>query len=172
MAEVSECSIRLSEDALRRRIASVALGLRGVPYAHQHRGRFVDCIGLIIRAGREAGVMTWDEDSVAWAKYKNYGEAPVPAVLLEGLTLFLRRRPYSIEAKLGSIVLLRGSTPSGPTVARHLGIIVCSRSYVHADNVAEKVMRYPFSGTPAGLISVAFDYPAIHAAAVHAAASL
>ena len=58
------------------RLVACARGWIGTPYVHQHRtrGHAVDCVGLIIGAGLEAGVLpTWTEER--WAPFAAYGRA-------------------------------------------------------------------------------------------------
>lgn len=149
----------MMEQELRRKIAEKAREMLGTPYAHQHRTkRAMDCIGLVILVGAEAGVMEWNEDSEEWKKFKNYDSTPDMWTMKMGLETFLYPLPMKSYG-LGDIIWLRDVGH-----ARHLGIVTSERSYVHALRSEEKVIESILTPYVKNFIRATFRYPLLQEA--------
>lgn len=79
-----------SDPVTGRAIVEVARSWLLTPYVHQHRlkGAGVDCVGLVIGVGLEAGILpTWSEE--AWAPHQGYGRAPNPEHMTRAIRQFM-----------------------------------------------------------------------------------
>lgn len=134
----------------------------GTSYLHQHRekGTGVDCVGLIIGAGKEANVLsTWTEE--AWLSASRYATTPNPRQMLQAMHQFLV--PIEVgEGTLppdGSIALIgwRSGLPM------HLAIIATApegyRTIIHAFSLAGSVVEHTLSEDWKALISGWWRYP-------------
>ncbi len=139
---------------LRQEIVEEALRWKDTPYVHQRRQvGAVDCIGLVICVGHAAGMMTWDEGDPRWQEFKNYSYIADFEAMRKGLEIFMHRIDRK-EADLGDVIWIRDQG-----VARHLGIVVSERSYMHAYRWANKVLEHPFTPKSRKYIRSAFRYP-------------
>ena len=156
-----------TESALRAAVSVEALRWLGVLYGHQQRNfgvngdlasAVVDCIGLVACVGRNAGVMGWVEDDPRWGRFRSYGREAEPKLMQEGLEMFLHRIPRE-DYQVGDVIWVRDRNEP-----RHLGIVVCSRSIVHADLRRGQVERYPIVDVPPNFFKAAFRYERIQQA--------
>jgi cell wall-associated NlpC family hydrolase len=78
------------------RIITAARTWVGTPYHHQAqlKGVGVDCVGLILGVGKEAGFMGPDVDD-RFAEFDGYSRVPNPRKMLKGMELFLDRAPFA-----------------------------------------------------------------------------
>ncbi len=142
------------EQVLRQRIVEEALRWKDTPYVHQRRQvGAVDCIGLVICVGREAGALIWNEDDPRWQEFKNYSFIADFEAMHRGLKIFMGQLNRK-EASPGDVIWIRDQG-----VARHLGIVVSERSYVHAFRGANKVLEHPFTLRSRKYIRSAFRFP-------------
>lgn len=72
-----------------RAVVDAARDYVGTPYRHQGRlmGAGIDCVGLIIMAGADAGVLTITREE--WAEFAAYSRTPNPAKMGEAMAKFL-----------------------------------------------------------------------------------
>ena len=133
----------------------------GTPYVHQHRlrGSAVDCVGLIIGVGLEAGVLsTWSEE--AWDAHRNYGRAPNPEHMGRAIRQFMKpldgpRVPDGAVAFIGwrqhlpMHLAIVGTLPDG------------RRSMIHAFERVGRVVEHGFDAEwPARVVSW-WRYPGV-----------
>lgn len=82
-------------------IVEAARAYLGAPFRHQGRtSRGIDCVGLLIAAARDLGVMRRDED------FTGYGRFPSPAYLIRCVETHCTRRRDGQRAP-GDIAVMR-----------------------------------------------------------------
>lgn len=139
----------------------------GTKYRHQARakGRGVDCVGLIIGVGLEAGVMEWTpEDFEPW---RGYGRLPNPNKMREGLERFLRQKPQGEEPRPGDVAWF--SWREG--LPMHLGIYAVHEDaasgmpprpmIIHALGSVGSVVEHAFAGEWPERVESWWSYPAL-----------
>lgn len=148
----------------RAAIVTAARGWISTPYVHQHRarGQAVDCVGLVIGVGLEAGVLdTWTEE--AWEPHRNYGRAPNPEHMGRAIRQFLA--PLDLDpaeaAPDGSVAFMgwRDHLPM------HLAIMATApdgrRTMIHAFAHIGRVVEHGFDAEWPGRVISWWSYPGI-----------
>lgn len=146
-------------------VAACARTWVGTPYVHQHRlkGVGVDCVGLIIGAGQEAGVLDMAEED--WAPFAGYGRTPNPNKMTQAIERFLEPmliKPMPAQLPPDGSVLWMGWRANLPM---HLGILATApdgrRTMIHAYDRAGKCVEHGFEAEwPARVISW-WRYPGV-----------
>ena len=136
----------------------------GTPYRHQHRtrGHAVDCVGLVIGAGLDAGVLrTWSEQ--AWAPHSAYGRAPNPEHMGRAIRQFLN--PIDLDP--------RATAPDGSVafmgwrehLPMHLAIMATAadgrRTMIHAYAHIGRVVEHGSDGPWPERVVSWWSYPGI-----------
>lgn len=120
----------------------------GTPYRHQHRlkGVGVDCVGLIIGAGLEAGVL--EMTAADWKPFAGYSRTPNPAHMSRAIELFMR--PLMVPPMRADLVGDGSVCWMGwrENLPMHLAIIATlpdgRRSMIHAYDRAAKCAEHGF----------------------------
>lgn len=145
-------------------LVAAARAWLGTPYVHQHRTRgvAVDCVGLVIGAGLDAGVLsTWTEE--AWAPHRNYGRAPNPEHMGRAIRQFLEPLDISPE-EVGpdAAVAFMGWRAHMPM---HLAIMATTpdgrRTMIHAFGHIGRVVEHGFDQEWPGRVVSWWRYPGI-----------
>lgn len=145
------------------RLVACARQWIGTPYVHQHatRGHAVDCVGLIIGAGLEAGVLpTWTPER--WAPYACYGRAPNPAHMSKAIAEFLDPidAPAS-EAQPDGSVAFMGWREHLPMHLAIMATLDGRRTMIHAFAHVGAVVEHGFSAEWPGRVISWWSYPGI-----------
>ncbi len=136
----------------------------GTPYRHQHRVRQqgVDCVGLIIGAGHNAGVLAIPEE--AWAPFAAYARTPNPTKMAEAMEIFLRRRETGPDLPPDGSVCWMGWRAHMPM---HLGILATApdgtgrRTLIHAYEHVGACVEHGFEAEWPGRVLSWWDYPGV-----------
>jgi cell wall-associated NlpC family hydrolase len=136
----------------------------GTPYVHQHRtrGHAVDCVGLIIGAGLDAGVLPgWSPE--AWSRYSRYGRAPNPEHMTRAINEFLC--PLDLDPRTpapDASVAFIGWRDHMPM---HLAIMATAedgrRTMIHAFAHIGKVVEHGFDAPWPDRVVSWWSYPGI-----------
>lgn len=130
------------------RLVAAARSWVGTPYRHQHKlkGVGVDCVGLIIGAGLEAGVLSITDEE--WAPFAGYSRTPNPSHMTRAIEAFMRPlmiRPMPAELPPDGSVCWMGWRENLPM---HLAILATlpdgRRSMIHAYDRARKCVEHGF----------------------------
>lgn len=160
-------SDELLELHTRDAVVLAARAWTGTPYRHQSRvlGRGVDCVGLIIAAGLDAGVMEWTEED--FAPWRGYGRLPNPSKMREGLEKFLREIPPEQGPMIGDVAWFRWREG----LPMHLGILAAHArpeaglpprlTIIHATQNVGKVVEHAFAGEWPERVESWWSYPAL-----------
>ncbi len=145
------------------RLVSCARDWIGTPYVHQHRtrGHAVDCVGLIIGAGLEAGVLpTWTEER--WAPFAAYGRAPNPAHMTKAIAEFLDPiDAYADEPQPDGSVAFMGWREHLPMHLAIMATLDGRRTMIHAFAHVGAVVEHGFSAEWPGRVISWWSYPGI-----------
>lgn len=156
--------MRNIRSVLRAAVVREARSWLDTPYRHQARvkGRGVDCVGLIIASGVDAGVMTFSTE--AFAPWARYGRLPNPVKMREGLEHFLRPLAKDEEPLPGDVAWFawREGLPM------HLGILAEDEvlaegrlTVIHATSQIGQVVEHGFAGEWPSRVESWWRYPGI-----------
>lgn len=111
------------------KFVQAALSQIGVAWKHQGRipGKHLDCLGLLVYAGREAGVVDPEHDSFNYRREGNVSD-------LDAAIMSYCEQVKRNEIQRGDILLFRGENMNN-----HLGVALDERTFVHAYAVNRKV---------------------------------
>lgn len=124
--------IKSSERPETGKIVKVARGYLGVKFVHQGRCRAgIDCIGLVVKSGNEAGYVVED--------HTVYGRCPRPDHLLHHIGLSFEQIPIE-DAGVEDILLFWVRKPHLP---QHAGIISKDGWLIHTWSDVGKVVETP-----------------------------
>ncbi len=124
--------IESSKSPVGDKVVEAARSYLGCPFHHQGRSRAgIDCVGLIVRSGRDAGFTVHD--------HTVYPRFPKPAELLHHVGRSFAQVENVFLAKPGDVVLFWIKKPKWP---QHAGVLT-AEGVVHTWQTVGRVVETP-----------------------------
>lgn len=126
---------QLSKPPARDDVISIAREWVGTPYQHQAmlRGVGVDCVGLIIAVGREAGVLPVTDEEIS--RFSGYGRLPNPRRMGQLMQQYLLPGEWRVPGDICWIQWRQG-------LPMHLAIMTGDNTLIHAFGDVRKVCEH------------------------------